>query len=160
VHSVRVTAPVGSIEEAWLEPTSAPGPSRVAEARRVTRLGALDVYGLDDSAYPEADGLWTGGNRPVSLLLAATAGYAVRLDLTAGPADVSVDVAAGTRRERVSLQAGGTSGIEIGRVDPLAPLAVTITTEGGFPARMLRAGDSRTLGVWVTFATTPLGGAD
>jgi hypothetical protein len=160
VHSIRVTTPRGSVSDAWLEPATAPRRPRFSQARRVTRLGAVDVYGLDDSTYPESDGLWTGGNRPAALLLAAAARYGVRLGLTAGPADVSVDIDAGARRERVSLPARTSTGIAVGTIGPLEPLAITVTTDGGFPARMLRDGDSRTLGVWVTFATTPIAGSD
>jgi hypothetical protein len=94
------------------------------------------------------------------LVLAAPSRYAVRLELTAGPADVSVDVDVNGRRERVALSAERTSGIEIGQVGPLEPLALTLTVAGGFPARVLREGDSRTLGVWAAFVTTPLGSPD
>ena len=58
-----------------------------------------------------------------------------------------------------SQEARGELGVGA-QADRGQPLALTLTIAGGFPARLLREGDSRTLGVWAAFVTTPPGSPD
>lgn len=156
VHSIRVpnrTAVEG--QTTWLEPLEAPRATPLPPARRVTRFGDIDVYGLDDSSYPEPDGVWLGGNRTSSLVLSASGPRMLMATLTAGPAPVAVDVTRGDERHTVDLAAGVTQVVPLGPVGPDAPMLLGLTTRGGFPARLLREGDGRTLGAWLAVSAAP-----
>lgn len=156
VHSIRVAGCGPSIEDVWLAPVTAPRASdRVA--RRVSRIGGLDVYALDDSSYVDVDGFWTGGDRSVSFLIASKTPARVRLHLAAGPSPVVVGIrhasAAGTT---VDLAADARSSIDLGDVSADSAIPLRVDVKGGFPGRLLRHGDSRSLGVRLTFEATPL----
>lgn len=155
LHSVRVPAPPQPTADVWLEPQGAPHRTAWPAARRVTRIGDLDVYGLDDSSYPEPTGVWLGGNRPSGLVIAARASVALTATFGAGPAAVSIDVVHGEERTTIDLAAQATKTIALGHVAADTPLGVTMTTRGGFPASLLHPGDSRTLAAWVTFGAVP-----
>lgn len=149
VHSVRVPAVNPGPKDLWIEPLGAPRATTLPAARRVTRMGELDVYGVDDSSYPEPDGLWLGGDRPSAVVIAGTRPRMVSATFRAGPVPVSVDVVRNGERTTVDLAAEMSKTLTLGRVDAAAPLLVELTTRGAFPARLLQPGDSRTLGAWM-----------
>lgn len=159
LHSVRVPAKGQPAPDLWLEPLGAPLASAFPAARRVTRMGELDVYGLDDSSYPEPDGIWLGADRPTVIVVAARAPLLLTTALAAGPARVSVDVVRDGHRTTIDLVEQETKTLALGHVAPDAPLRVQMTTRGGFPARLLQAGDSRTLGAFVTITSAPAAAA-
>ena len=156
VHSVRVLGDAPPGTAAWLRPRRVePAPPR-GEARRVTRIGDVIVYSMDDNSYPDPAGVWTGGDRSTRLLLAAGGRAPIDLHLAAGPAPVELSVATGSRLERVALAAGAT-----GRVALPAPdygvSDVRIEVQGGFAAAALgNPSDARTLGVRLEFRIEPV----
>ena len=85
VHSVRVLGDAPPGTAVWLRPRRVePAPPR-GEARRVTRIGDVIVYSMDDDSYPDPAGVWTGGDRSTRLLLAAGGRSPIDLHLEAGP---------------------------------------------------------------------------
>lgn len=154
VHSVRV-AGCPTVDDVWLEPVAAPRASATA-ARRVSRIGALDVYALDDSSYVDGDGFWTGGDRTTAFLIAASAPVGVHVHVEAGPSRIALDARHGhLSGSTFDLAPHATTTLDLGTVgaDEAIPLRMAVT--GGFPGRLLREGDSRSLGVRLTFETLP-----
>ncbi|MGE0812555.1 MAG: hypothetical protein AB7O28_10110 [Vicinamibacterales bacterium] len=155
VHSVRIDGPKDAIDDLWLEPVARPASPGYPEARRLYKVGDVDVYALDDASYPEPGGLWTGANRTTSLLLAVPAPSDVVAHLQAGPAAIRMRLDHGSDRSDVDIGPEGTAQAALGTLAPQQPVLLRLTTRGGFPGRTLREGDSRSLGAWVTFAATP-----
>jgi hypothetical protein len=153
VHSVRVLGARLSFADAWLEPLEPPHASRWPPARRVTQVNGLDVYALDDSTYVEPEGIWTGANRPSAMLLAGPDATHVVAEFKAGPADVTLELNVRERATTIAVPAGRSASHPLGLVGVDEPLLLRIVTRGGFPGRDLHAGDSRSLGVLVTFTT-------
>jgi hypothetical protein len=157
VHSVRVlgNAPPGTA--GWLRPRRVePSPPR-GQARRVTRIGDVVVYSMDDDSYPDPAGVWTSGNRSTRLLLAAGGRAApIDLHLEAGPAPVEVSVASGSRVERVTLAAAATRDVALPAPEASGVYDVRIDVRGGFAAAALgNPSDARTLGVRLGFRMAP-----
>jgi hypothetical protein len=118
-------------------------------ARHATPYGPLIVYSLDQSSYPEPDGLWLGGNRDSVLAITDREGHAqaARARLEAGDAPVTITVTndAGWRHE-LSLAAHDQQSIEIPTTSDGQPRPLRFTVTGGFMAP-----NGRRLGVWVSF---------
>jgi hypothetical protein len=150
VHSIRVVgdAPAGSA--VWLEPQRVgPGASR-EPARRVTRYGDVAVYSMDDDGYVDPEGLWTGGNRSIRLLVAPPASRPVELIVETGPAPAEVTLnghpAVG------ALAANDRRVVRLAAADPNGVIDLPVSVRGGFPAAVLGApSDSRTFGVRLSF---------
>ncbi|MGD9902905.1 MAG: hypothetical protein AB7U83_05515 [Vicinamibacterales bacterium] len=150
LHSVRVTGDAPPGTTVWLEPRGVDRRAPRGQARRVTRFGDVAVYSMDDQAYVDADGLWTGANRTARLLIAPLAPMrGLALIVEAGPAGVDVEMppphGVGTlaphERRIVALHSA----------DPTDLVDLHVTVRGGFPAAALgNPADSRTFGVRLT----------
>ena len=112
---------------------------------------------MDDDSYPEAAGLWTGGNRSTRLLVAMEpAAAAIDVTIEAGPVPVDVGLTTTRGAERVALHAGAQGRVRLdvpaaGRVIDLG-----VAVRGAFPASTLgNAADSRMLGAWLSFSPVP-----
>lgn len=151
VHSVRVVGN-GSGGVVWLQPVSLASAPPGGEARRVTRYGPVAVYSMDESSYPEVDGLWTGGHRALRLLVAADAGIeAIDVAVAAGPAALALTITAPARQE-ITLAAGDQRVVRLAVPAGGGPIDLGLDVRSGFPATALGgASDSRTLGAWLTF---------
>ena len=101
VHSVRILGDE-TPAEVWLQPRRLARTPPAGEARRVSRYGPVTVYSMDDASHPQGDGLWTGGHRPLRLLLAADPGVAaIDVQIEAGPAAVALAVTSPASIDRV-----------------------------------------------------------
>ena len=158
LHSVRVlgSPPVGTT--VWLAPRHLAAQPVPGMARRITRYGELAVASMDDDSYPEATGVWTGGNRSTRLLIAPTgvppAAVAVRLE--SGAAAVEVSIATAAQSEMLRLPPQATGDVRLAWPDGSAAIDLRVNVRGGFPASAIGpATDARTLGVWLAFSAAP-----
>lgn len=153
VHSVRVTGGGGPRADLWLSPVAPPSwlvPS--GEARRVVRLGLLDVYAMDDSSYPDDGALWLAGNRSSRVAVAADRTSSLTARFEAGPAAVELTIAAPNLTTSIALAPHARSEVALGRIGPDVPVEVMLSVVGGFPASALGSPrDTRHLGVKLAF---------
>lgn len=155
LHSVRVVGPAGLVGNVRLVPTRAPFTSGAPMARRVTRLGGVDVYAVDDNTFAEPGIFWIGADRSARLLVASNTTAQLTGVVSAGPAAVTLDIDAAGRSTRLTLAPNARGDVALGSVGPGTPLLVRIVTSGGFPAQLLRDGDSRRLSAWMTVRAQP-----
>ncbi len=158
VHSVTVWGAKRAGLDTWLRWLGPPPRTVAGEARRVTAIGDVTVYSMDDNHYPDAEGLWVGSNRKTRLLVAASNKSTLTVCLEAGPAAVTVDLASPAAgpvvQRRLAPQQRETWPLGVLGIGEVAELSIAVA--GGFPASALNGpGDSRHLGARVTFTTTP-----
>lgn len=152
LHSLRV---VGSTDaELWLEPVRLRSPALTGQARRITRLGDVAMYSMDDNSYVEGAGAWIGGDRASEMLLTAPPDALVSARLEAGPAPVRVRLDGGWGTRQLTLDPNAKTVVPLAVAD--APMGLRVTVDGGFPARDLgNSSDLRLLGVWIGFEAQP-----
>ena len=157
VHSARVDGARRDEVEVWLRPL---GPiaqeAPAGEARRITPMGDVVVYSMDDNHFVEGSGLWTGADRSTRLLVTTSRGASVTLRLEAGPSGVSVGVAAPSARQTIDLAPHQQQDVPLGAVTPGAWIDLRFVVRGGFAASALGDGrDTRRLGAWASFSVPP-----
>ena len=143
----------------WLAPRRLAAQPVPGMARRITRYGELAVVSMDDDSYPEATGVWTGGNRSTRLLITPTGSppgaVALRSRVRAGRCR-GLDLPAAAQSEMLRLQPQATGDVRLAWPDGSAPIDLRVNVRGGFPASAIGpATDSRTLGVWLAFSAAP-----
>lgn len=152
LHSLRVTGDLDA--DLWLEPVTLRRPALAGQARRVTRLGDIVMYSMDDSSYVENMGAWIGGDRATEMLLTVAPAARLSARLEAGPARVQVrlDGEWGTRQLTLDPHVSAVVPLSVAET----AIRMRVTVEGSFPARDLgNPGDSRLLGVWIGFDAQP-----
>ena len=131
-----------------------PGAERLSDrlARRAVRYQDVAVFFLDDSAFPEPEGLWIGGAREAQIVVQAdTARDAVRLHLRNAPIDNRIVLTSGGWREELALAANEERRLEVPLVPGRTAALLTVSSAAGFrPTDVDPASrDVRFLGVWI-----------
>lgn len=144
------------VKSVTLEPIAlTPGSARLTDrlARRAVRYEGLSVFFLDDSAFPEPDGLWIGGARQTQIVVQSDRPRdSIRLQLRNAPVDNRVILTSGAWREELSLAPGEERQLDL----PFAPggstALLTVSSAAGFrPTDVDPASrDVRFLGVWIS----------
>jgi hypothetical protein len=154
VHSVQVQG--DSNADVWLQPLALGRPASPREARRITRMGLVDVYSMDDDSYVESMGAWTGGDRETRFLIAPSRPGMVTVRLEAGPAAVDVQLTGQWGERALRLEPHASTVVPVTAAEAWTAVDLRARVTGGFPASLLgRPSDSRSLGVWITFDVTP-----
>lgn len=154
VHSVQVQG--ASSTEVWLQPLALGQPASPREARRVTRMGPVDVYSMDDDSYVESMGAWTGGDRETNFLISPSRPGLVVVRLEAGPAAIDVQLAGQWGKRALRLEPHASTVVPLAVAEARTAVDLRASVTGGFPASLLgQPSDSRSLGVWIEFDVTP-----
>ena len=115
----------------WLQPRRLARTPPAGEARRVSRYGPVTVYSMDDASHPQGDGLWTGGHRPLRLLLAADPGVAaIDVQIEAGPAAVALSVTSPASNQ-IALAAGERRHVQFAMPAAGWPIDLGLEVRGG-----------------------------
>jgi hypothetical protein len=122
-------------------------------ARAAVRYGSVGVFVVGDGVFLESTGLWIEGEATVPLgLQVAPPADKVAMRVRNGALANTIDLAAGTWRETLRLQAGEERMVEV-PADAGGRALVSIHAERGFRPAETNPGsqDRRLLGAWLEF---------
>lgn len=139
-----------------LQPASVvPGTSSEKRAARAERYGDIVIYGFDEHAYLEGNGVWLDGGVSVPLAISGAAGEtAVPVLFRNGPVANRVTIRSAQRTETFDFKAGEERVLRL-EVDLMRGGAVVdVKADRGFrPAEVDPASrDQRYLGIWLQAA--------
>ena len=128
----------------WLTGDAAASGEALPPATRLHAMGETLWLLPERGSYPEADGLWVGGDADVTV---GVVGAPLRLRVQAGAADVEVELQ-GSESRRLTLSSGAAEEVTVTPRDG----RLRLVTRGGFRPSAVTPGatDRRWLGVWVT----------
>jgi hypothetical protein len=131
-----------------------PGDARLTDrlARRAARYAGVSVFFLDDSAFPEPEGLWIGGARQSQIVVQSDIPRdAIRLHLRNAPVENRVVLTSGDWHEELALAPNQERQLDVPLVPGRAAALVTISSAAGFRPTDVDASsrDVRFLGVWL-----------
>jgi hypothetical protein len=139
----------------WAEPLGIAGRGQKQPGLAVigARYGDTEVYGLDESAYVEAGGVWTRpGERTEFVVVAPGRPGGLRLATAGGPIENTCVVERDGWHVRVALPAGERHEVRVPG-DGRSSVRIAVTAERGFRPSEVdpNSGDARRLGCRIEF---------
>ena len=137
-------------------------PIAVVEAARRLVVGQVlsarsypggDLFGHDEQAWLEAEGVWTAGKRAASLTFVPRAGTTPMVRLYTGPRPNTVLLAGAGWQRSIEVAAQQRVDVVLPVADASRPIALTVLTREGFsPSDLDPAGkDLRFVGAYLVF---------
>lgn len=142
------------VEEVSLRPRAiAGGRWRSDYARRGDGYGTVQVFFLDDHAFPEGGGFWTRGRASTSVVVSPGGAARPVVRLHAGPVATPVELRVGAWTWRGTLAPRGSQEVALPSRAAGDDVRLAIITEDGFLPfeHEPDTADDRHLGVWVEF---------